>query len=360
MRTVRGKVGMSVPILLSVALAQSTAQAEVELDIGLQATMEVVTRDPELTVDFPRLGTREVETLESNDADVSGVAEMVAVPLVNTLFVGVRGTGRVAWDGEEEVGEAFARATAFGCLGIINNSPEDKIVEVKITIWESPLDIAGTVASVIRGLLDMADYEHAEAQAQVNIFPVGGDLNNVFFSIWDTNEPLFTEGFDLLAIPITVTEFMTVPGFEDPTVFEIHDVCFSAQVEGLGFSLFDGTEGRRLFVDRPIVSPPDLTFTAEELSASVVDFFDAAVAHDFLVGSGPGRSAEPRRRQVSRALERIHDHVTAGRETAACRLLDATAAHADGDASPPDFIEGPLRGELYDRLREVQETLACR
>jgi hypothetical protein len=88
-------------------------------------------------------------------------------------------------------------------------------------------------------------------------------------------------------------------------------------------------------------------------------FFDASVADGTLVGSGPGNSADGRRRALRNMILLAGDLIEEGRYTEACQQLRDAYGKCDGDPKPPDFVTGEAADDLADMILMVMDALGC-
>jgi hypothetical protein len=102
------------------------------------------------------------------------------------------------------------------------------------------------------------------------------------------------------------------------------------------------------------VEPPP-SVTVEEILA----FFDASVADGILSGDGPGKSADGRRKALRNMIEAAGDLIDDGYIVEACQQLMDACNRCDDLPRPPDFVDGPARAELAEKIMELIASLGC-
>lgn len=93
--------------------------------------------------------------------------------------------------------------------------------------------------------------------------------------------------------------------------------------------------------------------------AETLEFFDASVESETLVGEGPGNSAEHRLNALRNMLEAASDLIDDGLIQEACQQLRAAYKKCDGQPNPPDFVTGEATEELADMIQDVIDSLGC-
>lgn len=100
--------------------------------------------------------------------------------------------------------------------------------------------------------------------------------------------------------------------------------------------------------------PPPSTSVAD-----ILEFFDASVADGSLAGSGPGKSADGRRRALRNMVEAAGDLIEDGAIEDACRQLLDAYKRCDGLPRPPDFVIGPAAPTLAGMILDLMAWLDC-
>jgi len=93
--------------------------------------------------------------------------------------------------------------------------------------------------------------------------------------------------------------------------------------------------------------------------ADILAFFDASVANGTLAGSGPGKSADGRRRALRNMIEAAGDLIDDGAYEDACRQLLDVYKGCDGLARPPDFVSGSAAPDLAVMILDLIASLGC-
>lgn len=93
--------------------------------------------------------------------------------------------------------------------------------------------------------------------------------------------------------------------------------------------------------------------------ADILAFFDASVADGTLVGNGPGKSADGRKRALRNIIEAAGDLIEDGAIEDACRQLQDAYNRCDSLARPPDFVSGPASSELAAMILDLLFWLGC-
>ena len=93
--------------------------------------------------------------------------------------------------------------------------------------------------------------------------------------------------------------------------------------------------------------------------ADILAFFDSSVADGTLVGNGPGKSADRRRRALRNMIEAAGDLIDDGAYEDTCRQLLDAYKRCDGLARPPDFVSGSAAPELAGMILELIGSLGC-
>jgi len=96
-----------------------------------------------------------------------------------------------------------------------------------------------------------------------------------------------------------------------------------------------------------------------ELIAEILAYFNDAVADGTLVGSGPGNSAAGRLNALQNMIESAQDLIEAGDFAGACTQLLAAHGKTDGEARPPDFVQGEAAIELAALIMDLYARLGC-
>jgi len=93
--------------------------------------------------------------------------------------------------------------------------------------------------------------------------------------------------------------------------------------------------------------------------ADILELFDSSVADGTLAGSGPGKSADGRRRALRNMIEAAGDLIDDGAYEDACRQLLDAYRRCDGLARPPDFVSGSAAPELAGMILQLIASLGC-
>lgn len=93
--------------------------------------------------------------------------------------------------------------------------------------------------------------------------------------------------------------------------------------------------------------------------AGLLAFFDDAVEGGSLVGDGPGKSAENRRDALRNMLVAAGGMIADGEHGEACKQFADAYDRTDGEAQPPDFVEGSAATELRTRIAVLLGSLGC-
>jgi len=94
----------------------------------------------------------------------------------------------------------------------------------------------------------------------------------------------------------------------------------------------------------------------EEKILETLDFFDASVLAETLVGEGPVRSAENRLNALGHMLETAADLVKGGFYEEAREQLWSAYKKCDGKDKPPDFVSGDAADDLAAKIQGVIES----
>jgi hypothetical protein len=110
----------------------------------------------------------------------------------------------------------------------------------------------------------------------------------------------------------------------------------------------------------------DLIFgTVESLSTfaifeeGILYFFDASVADGSLVGNGPGKSADGRRKALRNMLVASGKLIEKGYIDEACNQLLDAYKRCDGVPRPPEFVGGPAALNLATMILDRMASLGC-
>lgn len=139
-------------------------------------------------------------------------------------------------------------------------------------------------------------------------------------------------------------------------------VTFSPNGEGLRTNLMvvesndpdDGLINVMLSGTGIYIEPPPL-----EQIEDILTFIGASVNDGTLSGSGKGNSAGNRLNAFKNMLEATGDLIAEDRTEEACNKLLAILKKCDGEAKPPDFVEGSAREELYFIIQNLRGSLYC-
>ena len=100
--------------------------------------------------------------------------------------------------------------------------------------------------------------------------------------------------------------------------------------------------------------PPPTT-----LMSQLIDQFEAWVAEGWIVGFGPGNSAEGRLGAFSNMLSAADDLIVASDIVLACEHLETASLRCDGVDRPPEFIDGTEKANLSAMISNVMTDLGC-
>jgi hypothetical protein len=132
---------------------------------------------------------------------------------------------------------------------------------------------------------------------------------------------------------------------------------FAPSAEGLAAAdlLINGETGSSLSGVGVAVGPPPPVAVADILA-----FFDASVADGTLFGSGPGNSADGRRRALRNMIEAAGEMIDGGLIDDACQQLLDTYRRTDGLPRPPEFVAGPAAPTLAAMILDLMSGgLGC-
>ena len=101
-------------------------------------------------------------------------------------------------------------------------------------------------------------------------------------------------------------------------------------------------------------SPPPL----QQIS-DILAFYDDAVQHGTLIGTGPGQSATGRLGALRNMIKAAGDLIQQGKIGEACQQLKDAINRTDGNPTPPDFVTGSAAPQLMQKLQSVRTTLGC-
>jgi hypothetical protein len=91
----------------------------------------------------------------------------------------------------------------------------------------------------------------------------------------------------------------------------------------------------------------------------ILAFFDASLADGTLYGSGPGTSADGRRRALRNKIKAAGDLFEGGDLDGACNQLLSAYRRCDGLARPPEFVAGPAAPTLAQMLLDLITVVGC-
>jgi len=137
------------------------------------------------------------------------------------------------------------------------------------------------------------------------------------------------------------------------------------KAEGESGSVFLGWSGDEDCADGQVTVDWDVKCTADfapppgELAPSLIASFEKDITDGSLVGSGAGNSARGRLKAFGNMLNAADDLIQAGDYTRACTLLTDAYNRVDGDAPPPDFVNGAAREEIRDMINRLLDVLAA-
>lgn len=89
----------------------------------------------------------------------------------------------------------------------------------------------------------------------------------------------------------------------------------------------------------------------------ILDFFDASVENGSLKGTGLGRWARARLSTMRRMIVAAGECLEEGLIEEACLQLQDTFDRCDGEATPPDFVEGDAALELSHMVLDLMTSL---
>lgn len=101
-------------------------------------------------------------------------------------------------------------------------------------------------------------------------------------------------------------------------------------------------------------APPPL----QQISDILV-FYDDAVQHGTLTGTGPGNSAGGRLGALRNMIKAAGDLIQQGKTADACQQLKDAINRTDGNPTPPDFVTGAAAAQLMQKLQAVRTALGC-
>jgi hypothetical protein len=94
----------------------------------------------------------------------------------------------------------------------------------------------------------------------------------------------------------------------------------------------------------------------EQEIADVLQLIETSVEDGVLSGSGPGNSAAHRLNALKNMIESAGDLFEAGLDVDACEQFNDVFRRTDGLPRPPDFVEGPARGDLAYAVQALIDT----
>ena len=91
---------------------------------------------------------------------------------------------------------------------------------------------------------------------------------------------------------------------------------------------------------------------------AILAYFDASMTDGHLLGSGPGKSGDKRAKALRNMIEAAGDLIILDPAGACVQLRDALE-RTDGEAKPPEFVEGGGAAELAGMIADLRSELIC-
>lgn len=122
------------------------------------------------------------------------------------------------------------------------------------------------------------------------------------------------------------------------------------KISNCGYVVWEGWDGTdmEIFLATRIIEP------------TIDDIIDFILAHEDIVGIGPGNSANNKYNAFLNMLNTVADLIEAGDNEGACDQLNSIMGKCDPD-NPPNFITGPdlIMDELMEMIIALMESLGC-
>jgi len=146
----------------------------------------------------------------------------------------------------------------------------------------------------------------------------------------------------------------SVPASVAPGAIVDIQVTFAPSAAGYAAAdlLINGAVGSSLGGMGVAVEPPP-----SEAVDDILAFFDASVAAGTLYGSGPGNSANGRRKALRNQIKAAGDLLDDGAD--ACQQLLNAYQRCDGLPRPPEFVAGPATSTLAGMILDLMAALGC-
>jgi hypothetical protein len=134
------------------------------------------------------------------------------------------------------------------------------------------------------------------------------------------------------------------------------EITFSPSDEGLDTAnLLVNGFARTALVGMGVAEEPPPSVSV----ADILAFLDASVADGSLYGSGPGNSADGRRKALRNMIEAAGDLIEDGYTAEACQQLLVSYQRCDGLPRPPEFVAGPATSTLAQMIFDLMAALGC-
>lgn len=96
----------------------------------------------------------------------------------------------------------------------------------------------------------------------------------------------------------------------------------------------------------------------EDMMADTLNFFYQSVTNGNLEGVGKGKGKK-QLKSLKKMLETASELIEDGYNGEACEQLSDAFSRCDGDATVPDYVDGPATGDLADNIQDVIAELGC-
>lgn len=139
------------------------------------------------------------------------------------------------------------------------------------------------------------------------------------------------------------------------------EVIFTPQVEGMLTADLNVSSDAANYpqLNIPLQGEGIPAQTPDEMMLEVIDFYDEAIAEGWLSGRARGQSGATTATMFREMLVDVYELIVAGNDNKACRELSKVLVRIDGASSPPDLVDGSVRGAVYNMLVEVGVALEC-
>ena len=181
--------------------------------------------------------------------------------------------------------------------------------------------------------------------------------NNEFSLYYIDNVGLDSDGsadFSILSAPAPGTELLPGESTEVVVSFTPSDVGYVSATLQITWANADTG------VTDVLLEGVGIAATGEPVSIQdILDFFDQSVADGSLVGSGPGKSADARKKALRNMIAAAGHLIEDGYFEEACPQLMDAYQRTDGLDIPPDFVEKPAAPTLAQMILDLIGELGC-